>query len=62
MNRDQAQAEYLDLLNKKVDEEKEIIEDAKQKGIWKPGFDSNRELFKELDAKFARTIEKLKKK
>ena len=62
MNREQAQAEYLELLNKKVDEEKKIIEDAKRKGIWKDGLDSNRELFKELDAEFAQTIEKLKEK
>lgn len=42
MNREQAQAEYLDLLNRKLDEEKKIIEDAKQKGIWRDGLDSNR--------------------
>ena len=62
MNREQAQTEYLDLLNKKVDEENKIIEDAKRKGIWKPGLDSNRELFKELDVEFARKIEELKAK
>ncbi len=62
MNREQAQAEYLELLNRKLDEERIIIEDAKQKGIWKPGLDSNRELFKELDVEFARKIEELKAK
>lgn len=62
MNKRQAQAEYLNLLNKKLDEEEKIIEDAKRKGIWKDGLDSNRELFKELDTEFARKIEKLKAK
>lgn len=62
MNREQAQAEYLELLNKKVDEEKKIIEDAKRKGIWKDGLDSNREFFKELDAEYAKKIEELKER
>lgn len=62
MNREQAQAEYLDLLNKKLDEEERIVEDAKQKGIWRDGLDSNRELFTELDAEFAKKIEELKER
>lgn len=62
MNREQAQTEYLELLNRKLDEERRIIEDAKQKGIWQPGLDSNRELFASLDAKYARKIEELKAK
>ena len=62
MNREQAQAEYLDLLNRKLDEEKKIIEDAKQKRIWRDGLDSNRELFAELDAEFAKKIEELKER
>lgn len=60
MNREQAQTEYLELLNKKLDEEKKIIEDAKRKGIWKAGLDSNRELFAALDAEYAKKIEELK--
>ena len=62
MNREQVQAEYLELLNKKLDEEKKIIEDAKQKGIWRDDLDSNRDLFTELDAEFAKKIEKLKER
>lgn len=62
MNREQAQSEYLDLLNKKLDEEKKIIEDAKHNGIWRDGLDSNMELFTELDAEFAKKIEKLKER
>lgn len=50
------EASNLDLLDKKIDEERKIIEDAKQKGVWKGGLDSNRELFTELDAEFARKI------
>lgn len=55
-------AEYLALLNKKIDEEREIIEDAKRKGIWKEGLDVNRELFKKLDEEFKHEIDKLKQK
>lgn len=62
MNREQAQSEYLDLLNKKIDDEKKIIENAKRNGIWKDGLDSNRDLFTELDREFARKVEKLKDK
>ena len=62
MNREQVQAEYLDLLNKKLDEEEKIIEDAKKRGIWKDGLDTNRELFKDLDVEFKRKIMELKTK
>ena len=62
MNREQAQAEYLDLLNKKLDEEEKIIEDAKKRGIWKDGLDTNRERFKDLDVEFSRKIMELKTK
>lgn len=62
MNREQVQAEYLDLLNKKLDEEEKIIEDAKKRGIWKDGLDTNRELFKDLDVEFSRKIKELKTK
>ena len=58
MNRDQA--EYLELLSRKLDEEKNIIETAKRKGIWRAGLDSNRELFEDMDAEYAKKIEKLK--
>lgn len=62
MNREQAQAKYLELLNKKLDEEKKIIEAAKREGIWRAGLDSNRELFAALDAEYAKKIEELKAK
>ena len=50
----------MELLNKKHDEEKRIIEAAKRKGIWRAGLDSNRELFAALDAEYAKKIEDLK--
>ncbi len=62
MNKEQANAEYLKLLNEKLNEENKIIESAKKKGIWRDGLDSNKELFKELDAKFERDMETLRKK
>lgn len=52
--------EYLELLNKKLNKEEKIIEDAKQKGVWKPGLDSNRELFIEIEREFTEKIEELK--
>lgn len=62
MNKKQVNAEYLELLNKKLDEENKIIQSAKEKGIWEPGLDSNRELFTELDAEFERKVEALRAK
>ena len=62
MNKKQAQAEYLSLLNKKLDDEEKIIEDAKKRGIWKDGLDTNRELFKELDVEFSKKVMELKAK
>lgn len=62
MNKVQIQAEYLELLKRKIDEEDELIEAAKERGIWKEGLDSNQEFFVELNAKFAKQVETLKSK
>ena len=62
MNKEQIQVEYLKLLNQKVDDENKIIIEAKKRGIWKEGLDSNNELFVELNTKFAKNIEELKAK
>lgn len=62
MNKEQIQVEYLKLLNQKVDDENKIIIEAKKRGIWKEGLDSNNELFVELNTKFAKSIEELKAK
>ena len=60
MSREKLKIEYLELLNKKLNKEEKIIEDAKQKGVWKPGLDSNRELFIEIEREFTEKIEELK--
>lgn len=62
MNKEQIQVEYLKLLNQKVDDENKIIIEAKKRGIWKEGLDSNNELFVELNTKFVKSIEELKAK
>ena len=62
MNKEQIQVEYLKPLNQKVDDENKIIIEAKKRGIWKEGLDSNNELFVELNTKFAKSIEELKAK
>lgn len=60
MTKEQAQSEYLKLLNKHIDEEKRIMEDAKKKGIWDSGLDSNRELFKKSNEEFMKKVELIK--
>lgn len=60
MTKEQAQDEYLKLLNKKIDDEEKIMKDAKKKGIWKQGLDSNKELFAEINSEFNKKIEVLK--
>ena len=60
MNKEQAQEEYLKLLAEKVKEEDRIMEEAKAQGKWKPGLDSNRGLFTELNQEFQKKIELLK--
>ena len=60
MNKDQAQSEYLNILKQYFDDKDKIIKDAKAKGTLKPGLDSNKELFAELDKEFHNKIELLK--
>ena len=60
MNKEQAQAEYLKLLQQKIESEEKIMEEAKKKGIWKQGLDSNNLLFAENSKKFKEKIELLK--
>lgn len=40
----------------------EIVREAKAKGIWKPGLDSNRALFEKLNEETKKRLEDLKKK
>lgn len=62
MNREQIQAEYLNLLSEKCQQEDEIVKKAKENGTWMPGLDSNKELFSELDKDYNDKIEELKRK
>lgn len=45
MTREQAEIEYKKIMKNSLDRESEIVKDAKKKGIWKMGLDSNNELF-----------------
>ncbi len=60
MDRQQAEQEYRNLLAEWTKEEDEIVEQAKREGIWKPGLDSNRELFKDIADKYKKKIQELK--
>lgn len=60
MTKEQAQKEFLKLLEQKVKEEDKIIKDAKEKGLWKQGLDSNNELFIDLNNEYKKKIELLK--
>ena len=60
MTKEQAQEEYLKLLEKKNSEAEKIIETAKRNGTWKQGLDANKELFIELNKTYNEKIRVLK--
>ncbi len=60
MTREQAEIEYKKIMKNSLDRENEIVKDAKKKGIWKMGLDSNNELFQELYEETWRKISVLK--
>lgn len=60
MTKEQAQEEYLKLLEKKHNETEKIIETAKRNGTWKQGLDANKELFVEIDKTYKEKIKVLK--
>lgn len=60
MTREQAEIEYKKIMKNSLDRESEIVKDAKKKGIWKMGLDSNNELFQELYEETWRKISVLK--
>ena len=60
MTKEQAQEEYLKLLEKKNSEAEKIIEKAKENGTWKQGLDANKDLFIELDKTYNEKIKVLK--
>ena len=61
MNKEQAKKEYEKIIREGNEKNMAIIEEAKKKGIWKQGLDSNKELFIENDNETKRKIELLKK-
>lgn len=60
MNKKEAEKEYIKILKKYVDDNNKIIEKAKKDGTWKPGLDSNRELFTKSREEFMKKVELLK--
>ena len=59
MTREQAEQEYRKLLKDWKDEDDQIIRQAEKDGKWKPGLDSNRELFQETRNKYLNKIKQL---
>lgn len=60
MTRQQAELEYRKLLTEWNKEKSEIMDRAKREGIWKPGLDSNGELFKDIADKYKRKLQELR--
>lgn len=60
MNREQIQKEYEELIHEYRREADKIIEKAKAEGNWRPGLDTNKELFRELKRQHDKKVEKLK--
>lgn len=60
MTREQAEQEYRKLLSEWQDEEDNIMKKAKEAGTWRPGLDSNRELFKEGTQKYIERLKELR--
>lgn len=60
MTKEQVEEEYRKLLRETIAEENRIMKEAKENGTWKPGLDSNKELFVEVKKEFYRKIDELK--
>lgn len=60
MTREEIQKEYLKLLDENARENQEIIKNAKENGLWKPGLDANKGLFTESNLRLKTKIEELK--
>ena len=60
MNKEQAKIEYIKIIDDRNKQAEQIMQEAKKKGTWKMGLDSNRGLFAELDKKTIEKIERLK--
>lgn len=60
MTKEQAQEEYIKLLEMKHSKTEKIIETAKKNGTWEQGLDANKELFVEIDKSYEEKIKVLK--
>lgn len=60
MTREQANQEAAKIFKELSIQHDEIMKQAKQKGTWKQGLDSNRELFVEVDNKAKEKLRLLK--
>lgn len=60
MTREQIELEYRRLLKEQLEEEEKIMKMAKEDGTWKPGLDSNRELFTGSTEKFFQKVQELR--
>lgn len=59
MNKEQAKKEFEKIINDCNEKSDLITKEAKEKGIWKPGLDSNKELFIELHKETKKKIKEL---
>ena len=60
MTREQANQEATKIFKELAMQHEEITKQAKQKGIWQQGLDSNRKLFVEVDNKAKEKLRLLK--
>ena len=60
MTKEQVEEEYRKLLRETIAEENRIMKESEENGTWKPGLDSNKELFKDIKKEFYRKINELK--
>ena len=56
MTKEQVEEEYRKLLRETIAAEDRIMKEAEENGTWKPGLDSNKELFKDIKKEFYRKI------
>ncbi|MFI3237588.1 MAG: hypothetical protein R3Y47_06095 [Lachnospiraceae bacterium] len=60
MTKEQAQEEFLKLLQQWKEEDNKVILEAKEQGTWIGGLDGDRKLFAETKKKYIEKIELLK--
>lgn len=62
MNKEEARKEYIKIIQERNAKAEVIIAEAKKKGTWENGLDSNKALFKGIDEEAKRKIDSLKSK